>query len=266
VPTPPPAIVDLPHTFDRAVLDEDYARVSQFLESVQKVREREWTNGNGQFFHIVAGQWLELASLQYVFRRDPAEIVATVRRGLKDFVLGLELGDPVEPSTALEFFSVAVAVNDSLSAHGISGAPDETLGFLDDPDDPFPLLVTAAFVYAADEDTEAGLNLELLHGILFESPLDKAYYPMKKEMASLYNLMASIQGKDAAQFDRHLLERCRRRVDIFNTNDDDDKPSVIDWPALALVCFARDRGLPVTVQHVYVPRLILETIEKLGRH
>ena len=44
----PPAILDLPHTFDRNVLDEDYARVSQFLKSVEKVREREWTNGNGE--------------------------------------------------------------------------------------------------------------------------------------------------------------------------------------------------------------------------
>jgi hypothetical protein len=206
----------------------------------------------------VAAQWLDLASLQYVFRHEPAEIVETVKRGLKDFVLGLELGDPVEPSATLDFFSAAIAVSDSVSAHGISGAPDETLGFLDDPDDPFPLLVTAAFVYASDLDIEAGLNLEVLHGILFETPLDKTYYPMKKEMVSLHNLMASIQSKDAAKFDEHLLERCRRRVDMFNTADEDDKPSLIDWPALALVCFARDRGLPVTFQHVYVPFAIVE--------
>jgi hypothetical protein len=266
VPTPPLASLALPHTFDSRVLLEDYDRVLQFLRSVEKVRERERTNGNGEFFHIVAAQGLELASLQYVFKHPPTEIIETAKRGIKDFVFGLELGHPIEPMAAFEYFLAAVAVNDRPSAYVITSAPDDTLGFLDDPDDPFPLLVTAAFAFAADQDSEVDLNLELLHGILFESPLDKAYYPMKREMASLYHLMASIQSRDAAEFDRHLLERSQARVDIFNEDTDDDKPSVIDWTALGLVCFARERGLAVTAQHVYVPLAIVETTARLTRH
>jgi hypothetical protein len=259
-------ILHLPHAFDRGALDEDYARVLQFLKSIEKVREREWTNGNGEFFHIVAGQWLELASLQYIFNRETVEIVETAKRGLSEFIVGLELADPVEPPDTLKFFSAAVAVNDATSVQALSTAPNETLGFLDDPDDPFPLLVTAAFVFAADEDREAGLNLDMLHGILFESPLDKTYAPMKREMVSLYHLMSAIREGDAGKFDKHLLERCQARVDIFNSDDAEDKPSVIDWSALALVCTARDRGLPVSIQHPYVPLSLVDVSGRWRTH
>lgn len=256
--TPPLTILDLPHEVDRRVLVEDYVDLPAFLRGAENVREREWGNGNGKFFHIVAAQWMALASLQYVFLHQPTEVIETAKRAIKDFLLCLELGHRVEPQTSLEYFSAALAVNDRSAAQSIISAPDELLGLLD-PDDPMPLLVTAIFVLFAEEDNEVRLNMEMLHGILFENPLDKAYYPMKTEMVSLYHLITSILEKDEAAFNKRLLERCQSRVGVMKEADEDDKPSIVDWTALGLVCLARDRGLTVTIEHVYLPLRIVET-------
>ncbi len=261
--TPPPTIPNLPHHFDRGVLLDDSVRLSSFLQAVESTRERERDNGNGGFFHIVATQWMELASLQYVFQREPAEVIESAARGIRDFLLGLEMGHAVEPLTVWQFFSAALALNDRPSAQFIITVPDEVLGFLDDPESPLPLLVTAAFVLATDQDSEVQLNLEMVHRILFEEPLDKAYYPMKAELANLYQLIAAILSRSATEFNERLLERCQIRVDRLNEDFDDDKPSVIDWTALGLVCLARARGLTTTVQHVYLPLQILEAAAKL---
>lgn len=271
VSTPTHEILDLPHKFDQRVMAEDYVRIPPFLHSVDNVRKREWGHGNGEFFHILADQWMELASLQYAFQRQPGEIIETVKRGLNDFVQGLELGHEVIHKKALEFFAAALAVHDLPCANLIASAPEEVLGFRD-PDDPLPELARTAFILFSNMETEFQSRLYFLHALLFENPLDKAYYPMKAEMANLYHLLASIQKKDSPTFNKRLLERCQMRVELFNRAagedgevedienvEDVDPPSLIDWTALGLIYFAMFRGIAVTVQHVYIPLQILET-------
>jgi hypothetical protein len=255
--TPSVAIRDFPHNLDREILDEEYDRLPPFLQSVENVREREWANGNGEFFHIVAAQWMELASVQYVFRHQPAEIMETVKRGLKDVVLGLELGHGVEPPTALEYFSAALAVNDLPCAQFIASAPEDLLGCLNDPDSPLPEFTRASFVLFCNQDTELQSILELLHGLLFENPEDETPPLLKSEMNNLFHLIALIHKKDTAEFNKRLLERCQIRVNILNQEVENDSPSVIDWTALGFICLARDRGLSATVQNIYLPLAVL---------
>jgi len=264
--TPDFTMRDLPHDADHVALGEDYTRASEFLGSIDDAIERERTNGNGAFFHIVADQWMELASLQYLFKQSPEIVTDTAKQGLQFFMEGLELGHPLVLSTVLDYFSAAVALNDPATAHDIASAPEKFLGLLDDPGHPLQLLVTAAFVLSVSDDDEARQNAELLRSILFESPLDKKYYPMKKEMAGLYNPIVSILDRDAAEFNRHLMARCEWRAEMFNQDTEGEKPPVVDWPALGLVCFALDRGLEVTTRHVYVPLSILEASGKIRAH
>ncbi len=256
---PSTTALKLPNKFDPRVFDDGIKRIPAFLHNADHAREREMTNGNGDFFFIVAEQWMALASLQYVFLINPEDIVQTVKSGLKDFLTALELVRPIEPLTALDYFSAAVAVNDMHGAHFITGVPDEVIGFLDDPDSPVPVVVANLFALLADQDTEMNSSLEYLHGLLFEYPCDVEFLPVKAELDNLYYLVASLVVRDADAFDKHLRERYRIRVEALERDADEyDIPPVIDWTALGLLQFARDRNMAVSSSHVYVPAKLLE--------
>jgi hypothetical protein len=258
VPIPSVELLELPNRFDRRILEEEYDRIPRFLQSVQRVRELELANGNGAFFHILAEQWKILASLQYVFQQSPATVLASVERWLDHVVLGMELSHGVEVGVMLEYFFGAIAVKNDSCAHCLATAPADLLGFADDPDSLWPIVGRVAFAFLREEDDEARTFLELLHGHLFEAPPDAPSPPGKAELCNLQRLGAALLARNAAVFNEQLEERCRLRVAALEVDADLETPQVIDWIALGLSSFARDRGLTPGTRHPYVPLILCE--------
>lgn len=262
MPSSAGAILELPHAIDENLLTEDLRQVIEFLRSVETARERELNHCHGEFFHILANQWMDLASLHYLFQHAKLEIVHAAKHGVNEFILGLELGGEVEPFQALEFFASAVAIDEMACAHFITSAPEESLGFHYDPASPQPILVNAAFALLANEDSLLEPGLDTLDGLLIRHPEDIEPPPNKTVLDNLYYILSAIKNRDAAAFNSRIDERCQIRAAQWGPDAVDDPPRVIDWLALGLVRFARERGLGVTTEHVYVP---LQIIEASGR-
>ena len=258
MPIPPVELLELPNRFDRRILEEEYERIPRFLQSVQRVRDRELANGNGDFFHILAEQWKILASLQYVFRQGPATVLSSVGHWLDHVVLGMELSHGMEVSVMLEYFFGAIAVKNDSCAYCLATAPPDLLGFADDPDSLPPLVGRVAFALLREEDDEARTFLELLHGHLFEAPPDAPPPPGKAELCNLQRLGSALLARDAAAFNEQMEERCRLRVAALDVDSDVEIPQVIDWMALGFCSFARDRGLTPAIRHAYVPFALCE--------
>ena len=252
-------ISELPNEFDPLVFDEGLKRIPAFLRNADKARERELASGNGEFFFIVAEQWIEQASLLYFFQRSPTEILESAESGLNDFVKSLELGYSVNPLTALLFFSVAVVIDNRPMARFIATAPEAILGFLDDPDSPVPVSVQIVFELLVNQDHKVHHDLEYLHSLLFELPYEIEYKLVKPELDNLYHLIASLVDQDESAFNKNLHDRCRIRIESLNRDlDEFDIPPLIDWTALGLIQFARDRKIKTNISHVYFPVELLD--------
>ena len=184
-------IRELPNEFDPLVFDEGLKRIPAFLRNADKARERELANGNGEFFFIVAEQWIEQASLLYFFQRRPTEILESAESGLNDFVKSLELGYSVNPLTALLFFSVAVVIDNRPMARFIATAPEAILGFLDDPDSPVPVSVQIVFELLVNQDHKVHHDLEYLHSLLFELPYGFRSYGGESGLTQISGLSTS---------------------------------------------------------------------------
>jgi hypothetical protein len=122
------------------------------------------------------------------------------------------------------------------------------------------------FALDGEHDAEARLNAEMLHEMLTARPLDKSYQPAKRELSNLLALLACILEGDREGFHEALLERCELRREALADASGDASLSIIDWVALALACLAADRGMSVSVDHAYLPFVLLEASKRLVRH
>jgi hypothetical protein len=221
---------------------------------IKGVRPRELKHRNGEFFRIAGREWLTLACHLHLEEQPAAQVAECIRAGLADLSLSYELGEGAEPEEIQLHFGAALAVGDRSTARFLSTMHREQWGFPPPLEGEIPAWITrAVFSIHLGEIAEAGIGMDLLQGLIFESELSEGASARKAEFESTYRILEALQKKDAAAFRAQLSGREAARALLLQEEPGHEPLALIDFAGLAFCRMAVDAGMKVDVADPYLP-------------
>lgn len=230
-----------------------------YLEEHEPQRESEFLRGNGEGFRMLGDQRLVQGMIGYLYDMPLPEVAHHLRKGLADIRIAFELKAALHAWQVWDYFLYAAAVNDRPLAHSLASMPEDV--WWNREIKPVPWLirqVKAAFAIYRKEETVASRHLHDLHVLTFKEELPPELQPNLPEIRNYYRLLESILKKDSVVFNKSLEERTEIRADSFRRGGTIAPIALLDLHGLGLSRMARDRGISVTIQHVYLPLELLD--------
>jgi hypothetical protein len=206
----------------------------------------------------VGEEWLTLGCLLHLEEQPPAKIAECIRSGLADLTLSYELDGSAEPDEAFVHFGAALAVGDRPAAGFLAFLPPVKWGFPTSHEWQIPAWLTrTSFALFMGQASEAGIGMDLMQGLLFESEIPEETAPRKPEFEATFRLLEALQKKDAAAFSAQLPKRQAARALALKEEAGPEPLALIDFQGLGLCRMALDAGMRVEAADPYLPLELL---------
>ena len=227
----------------------DEASLRAGLRASQSLIGNAIENGHHEFLLARAEQWRELAGAKALLGHPASQILQSLHQALREATAAIELGFLVHPRTLLDFWSIALVLDQRPSAVFLATLPDEF--WLPAPEvRPLVTEVRLLGTLTLEDDTTAARVLEVLEELAFPpDPAVLVTHDLQRARA-LRPILGALLRRDARAFQQavpHLLLDpcfCRRRSAY------DLGPNLT---AAALCRLARWRGLDLAIAHPELP-------------
>ena len=228
--------------------------MTKFVAQAESVRGRELTHRNGEFFRIVADQWIIVALIGHLEELGSAAVVDPLRKGVKEVLRSYELGHATSAEGALRDFGAALAAGDRAGAHFLASLPKESWGFPASPPDRVPSWIArSAFAIFRGDEQDSATFLDLLQGLVFDIPLARPVASRKPEFEATFGILDALVKKDGKAFDQQMTIRQTIRADGLRRRVGHAPLELVDLPGLGFCRIALDRGMSVQSRSVYLP-------------
>ena len=252
-------MISLPHAPDPSRLADTRARLDAALKIFKDTDA-------APLLALTSEQRILLALLEHAEGARPVETVARIREGLVSFSAALEKGHQPEPREVWDHFLEALAINDISHAQLIASTPTElwekplNLALY-----PRMFQLKAVIALLHHDEGESARWIGSCYAAAFEDQPTEATKFELEDLRNMHQVLAALHKKAATAFHTAMQQRMTLRAVSFSRNGRNSPLGFIDLHGLGLCALARDRGMTVTVRHVYLPLELLDAAGKQPR-
>ena len=247
-----------PHAPDVSLLSEMERRLSCFLAQSKGLYGREMGHRNGEFFRILADQWLALAALWYLEKRTSSNILFALHNGVDNAILSRQLSYITEGEVILRDFSAALITGDQGAAHFLASLPEEHLVEDESSSDQIHFWIARyAFALFRFEVLNMKTFSEFLYGLVFEEQIDSSLKSSHEEIKCVVFALDAISQGNSKVFLEQLKFRQERRVERLRATSECMPLELIDFIGLGFCRIAINRGFAIEIQSPYLPLELL---------
>lgn len=258
-PVEHPDVLTMPHNPDKGSLDvmRDFARETVVKRADKIVAAR--AQRDARFFWDLCSQWLIIGLTDYWYKRPLPEVARSLRQGLTFAGEAITFGYPAHAWDIFHTFLKAEAVDDRRLAEQIMALAEGAWNRNQiKPVHWLILQIRCCFALHRDKDRELDPILADLHQAIF---VDKLPSELERDLPVMHNfwrLLRAVRLRDAPDFNRQLAERAALLTTSFRQGGGIAPTALCDLHVLGLCRFAKQRGMPLTAQHVYLPFALLD--------
>lgn len=253
---PPSGFRPMPHQPDHQSLLRVHDDADERVESTRGKTERIREPNELSTF---ADQALIVGLTDYYRMRPTGEVVSALRYGLRLKRDAIARGCRLHAWDIHDLFCYAVAVDARPLIADLLALGHQTWDH--DRIRPVPWLRTQILILFALVERrrqDASRLVDDLRVALFVDKLPSELEPDLPLMRNWYRLLRALVDLEGDTFNQNLAERMELRAAHFRAGGTIAPIALCDLHGLALCRIARDKGLTVTVQHVYLPLELLE--------
>lgn len=249
-------MISLPHHPDPSRLVDTLAKLDTALELL---RDADATPA----LALVSEQLVLRALVDHVQEARPAQTIEGIRKGLVAYSAALEKGHAPSPREVWDHLLRALAINDLSHAQLIASIPVE---LWEQPENlalyPLMFQLKALLALLRHDEPESSRWVGASHAMAFEDPPSESLKLELEDIRNVHQLLDALHKKDAPVFNAAMMLRMTLRAKSFTRNGRNSPLGFLDLHGLGLCALARDRGVTVTVRHVYLPLELLDAARK----
>jgi hypothetical protein len=254
-----PDVLTMPHDPDKRSVDIAREAALGFVDAEGGRADAARAARDHRFLWDLSQQWLIVGLTDHWYKRPLSAVAFALRRGLVLAGEAIAAGYPAHAWDVSYRFLEAVALRvDGVAQRLIELHPEVWDHAGIKPVHWLVLRIRCGFALYRDRDQDLDRLLDDLQVAVFVDQLPAELADDLPELRNAYWLLKSLRMRDAAAFDRHLGERMAIRAASFRRGGAIAPMALCDLHALGLCRFARQRGMAVTVEHVYLPLGLLD--------
>jgi len=258
-PAEHPDVLTMPHNPDKRSVDvsRDYARetVAKRADQIASAREQR----DGRFFWDLCSQWLIVGLTDYWYKRPMNDVARSLRQGLSFAGEAITFGYPAHAWDVFHTFLKAEVVDDRRLAEQIMALAEGAWNRNQiKPVHWLVLQIRCCFALHRNNDRELDPVLADLYQAIFVEKLPSELDVDLPVMHNFWRLLRAVRLRDGQDFNLQLAERAALVAASFRQGGGIAPIALCDLHVLGLCRFAKQRGMPLTVQHVYLPFALLD--------